>query len=51
LHAFIEFAQMRDGLVCDLVATIKVCQSDIYKIYCDQISGCKYVKVGQSIIL
>lgn len=31
---FIKFAQMKDAFVCDLVATIKVCQSNIYKMYC-----------------
>jgi hypothetical protein len=51
LHAFIEFAQMRNDFVCDLMEVIKVCQSDIYKMYCDQITKCKYVKVGQSMIL
>jgi hypothetical protein len=51
LHAFIEFAQMRNDFVCDLMEAIKVCQNDIYKMYCDQISECKYVKIGQSMIL
>jgi len=37
-HAFIKFAQMRDLYVCDLVATIKVNQVDIYMMHCDQTS-------------
>jgi hypothetical protein len=38
VHAFIKFAQMKDVYVCDLVAIIKICQGDIYMMYCDQIS-------------
>jgi hypothetical protein len=38
---------MKNDFVCDLMEAIKVCQSAIYKMYCDQISECKYVKVGQ----
>jgi hypothetical protein len=30
VHALIEFAQMWDVFVCDLVAAIKVCQGDMY---------------------
>ncbi len=29
---------MKDVYVCDLVAIIKVCQGDIYMMYCDQTS-------------
>jgi hypothetical protein len=36
MHALIKFSQIMKGVfVCDLVATIKVCQGDIYKTYCD----------------
>jgi hypothetical protein len=38
VHAFIKFAQMKDVYMCDLVAIIKVCQGDIYMMYCDQTS-------------
>ncbi len=38
IHAFIKFAQMRDVYVCHLLTTIKVCQGDIYMMYCDQTS-------------
>jgi hypothetical protein len=38
VHALIKFAQMKDVYVCDLVATIKVFQGDIYTMYCDQTS-------------
>ncbi len=31
----IKFAQMIDVVVCDLVATIKVCQSNIHRMYCN----------------
>jgi len=36
MHVLVKFAQiMKDVFVCDLVAAIKVCQGDIYKMYCD----------------
>jgi len=35
MHVFIKFAQMQDIFVCDLVATIKVCQGDFYNMYHD----------------
>jgi hypothetical protein len=38
MHALIKFAQSRNVFVCDLVATIKVCQSDVYSMYYDQTS-------------
>ncbi len=38
IHALVKFAQMKDVYVCDLVAAIKVCQGDIYMMYCDQTS-------------
>jgi hypothetical protein len=38
VHAFIKFAQMKDVYVCDLVATIKAFQGDIYMMYSDQTS-------------
>jgi hypothetical protein len=38
VHALIKIAQMRDLYVCDLVATIKVNQDDIYMTYCYQTS-------------
>jgi hypothetical protein len=46
VHAFIKFAQMRDAFVCDLVVAIKVPQSDIYKMYCDQTSKFTIDKFG-----
>ncbi len=33
MHALIKFAQSRDVFVCDLVATIRFCQDDIYNMY------------------
>ncbi len=38
-HALIKFAQMRDLCVCDPMVAIKVCQGDIYMMYCDQTSN------------
>ncbi len=38
VHALIKFARSKDVFVCDLVATIKVYQGDVYNMYCDQIS-------------
>jgi hypothetical protein len=35
VHALIKFAQYRNVFVCDLVATIKVCQGDVYNMYYD----------------
>ncbi len=37
-HVFIEFAQFKDVFVCDLVVAIKVCQGDVYNMYCEQTS-------------
>jgi hypothetical protein len=37
-HAFIKFAQFKYVFVCDLVAAIKVCQGDVYNMYCNHIS-------------
>jgi hypothetical protein len=36
VHVLIKFAWSKDVLVCDLVATIKVYQGDVYNMYCDQ---------------
>ncbi len=36
IHALVKFAQMQDMFVCDLVAIVKVCQVDIFNMYCDQ---------------
>jgi hypothetical protein len=38
MHALIKFAQLKYAFVCDLVATIKVCQGDVYNMYYDQTS-------------
>jgi hypothetical protein len=38
VHAFIKFPQFKDVFVFDLVAAIKVCQGDVYNMYCDQTS-------------
>jgi len=38
VHALIKFAQFRNLFACDLVATIKLCQSDVYNMYYDQTS-------------
>jgi hypothetical protein len=38
MHVLIKFAQSRDVIMCDLVAAIKVCQSDVYNMYCNHIS-------------
>jgi hypothetical protein len=35
VHALIKFAQSKNVFVCDLVATIKVCQGDVYNMYYD----------------
>lgn len=39
VHALVKFAQMQDMFVCDLVATIKVCQANLFSMYCDQNSN------------
>jgi hypothetical protein len=33
VHAFIEFAQMKDVFLCDLGVAIKVYQGDMYNMY------------------
>ncbi len=38
VHVLMKFAQMTNIFVCNLVIVIKVCQSDIYKMYFDQTS-------------
>jgi len=38
VHALIKFAQSRNVFMCDLVVIIKVCQGNIYNMYCDQTS-------------
>jgi hypothetical protein len=38
VHVLIKFEQSQDVFVCDLVATIKVCQSYVYNMYHEQIS-------------
>jgi hypothetical protein len=35
VHVLIKFEQSRDVFVCDLMATIKVCQSYVYNMYYD----------------
>jgi hypothetical protein len=39
MHVLIKFAQMGDVFVCDLVATIKVCEGDLYNMYLEQSSN------------
>jgi len=34
MHVLIKFAQFRDVFVCDLVVAIKVCQGNVYNMYC-----------------
>ncbi len=36
VHAFVKFAQVQDMFVCDLVVAVKVCQVDLFNMYCDQ---------------
>jgi hypothetical protein len=43
IYVLIKFAQMRDVFVCDLVAAIKVCQGDMYNMYLEESSNCKYL--------
>ncbi len=38
MQVVIKFAQSRDVFVCDLVVAIKVCQSNVYCMYCDHTS-------------
>jgi hypothetical protein len=39
MHALHKFAQMKKVFVCDLVAIIKLYQSDIYNMYRDSTSN------------
>jgi hypothetical protein len=38
VHVLIKFAQSRHVFVCDLVVAIKLCQGDVYNMYCDKTS-------------
>jgi len=38
MHVVIKFAQFKDVFVCDLVVAIKVCQGNVYSMYCDHTS-------------
>jgi hypothetical protein len=35
MHSLIKFAQLRDVFVCDFIAIVKICEGDVYWIYCD----------------
>jgi hypothetical protein len=35
LHSLIKFAQLCDVFVCNFIAVVKVCERDIYQMYCD----------------
>jgi len=34
IHSLIKFAQMKNVFMCNLVVVIKVCQGDVYNMYC-----------------
>jgi hypothetical protein len=35
MHSLIKFAQLQDVFVCDFIAIIKICEGDVYQMYCD----------------
>jgi hypothetical protein len=35
MHSLIKFAQLQDVFVCDFIATVKICNGDVYQMYCD----------------
>jgi len=39
VHVLVKFAQMQDMFVCDLMVAVKVCQVDLFSMYCDQNSN------------
>jgi hypothetical protein len=35
IHVLVKFAQMQDMFVYNLVAIVKVCQANLFNMYCD----------------
>ncbi len=39
IHSLIKFAQLRDAFVYDFIATVKICEMDVYHMFCDRQSS------------
>lgn len=37
IHSLIKYAQLCDVLVCNFIAIVKVCEREIYQMYCDNL--------------
>ncbi len=35
MHFLIKFGQLQDMIVCDFAAIIKICEGDVYQMYCE----------------
>ncbi len=35
IHFLIKFAQLHDVFICDFIIAIKICEGDVYHMYCD----------------
>jgi hypothetical protein len=35
IHSLIKFGQLEDMFVCDFSAIIKICEGDVYQMYCE----------------
>jgi hypothetical protein len=36
VHSLIKFAQLKDVFVCDFIIVVKICERDVYYMFCDQ---------------
>jgi hypothetical protein len=35
VHSLIKFAQLKDVFVCDFIIVVKICERDVYCMFCD----------------
>jgi hypothetical protein len=35
VHSLIKFAQLKDIYVCDFIVLVKICEGDVYHMFCD----------------
>ncbi len=36
IHSLIKFAQLKNIFVCDFIVVVKICEKDVYRMFCDQ---------------
>jgi hypothetical protein len=39
VHYLVKFSQQQDIFICDYLAAVKVCQGQLYELYCDHVSS------------